>query len=182
MLMNEEDKQIKEETKENNGMDNQSLDEKLKESQTKCDEYLNGWKRALADYQNLKKEVMVERETWGKFALAEAAANFIPVYENLKTAWNHKPGDESLSEASRLKQWIEGLGHIKNQMAELLKTLGVEEIKTVGEKFDARSHEIAGEEIMEGKAAGEIIREVSGGYKIGDKVIKAAKVVVITNN
>lgn len=153
-------------------------EEKVKELQLKCDEYLAGWKRALADYQNLRKEVAAEKESLGKFALASAALTFVPIYDNFKTAFSHAPALDASPESAKFKQWLDGVEHIKKQMSEALMSLGVEEIKTVGEKFDARFHETAGEEAVEGQAAGEIIREVSGGYKIGDKVIKAARVIV----
>jgi len=61
---------------------------------------------------------------------------------------------------------------------DILKNYQVEEIKTVGEKFDPRFHEAIGEEESEGSEPGTILKEVEGGYKRGDKVIKPARVIV----
>ena len=82
--------------------------------------------------------------------------------------------------------WLEGVKHVKNQFASALKDLGVEEIKTVGEKFDPNLHEAAGEEATPSSDGVStsfrqpciIIREITGGYKMGDKVVKAAKVII----
>lgn len=144
-------------------------------SVAKQNEYLNNWKRALADYDNLKRETAKEKVEMVKFAQAMSAMNFIEVYDNYKKALAHKPNaDDSKS----VEQWFVGVEHIKKQFVETLKQLGIEEIKTVGEKFDPAMHEAVGEEAVEGGDDGEIVKEIEGGYKMGEKVIKAAKVVV----
>lgn len=145
-------------------------------TEQKAEEYLNNWKRALADYDNLKRETAKEKAEMMTFAQAMAAMNFIEVYDNYKKALAHKP---NATDSKSVEQWFVGVEHIKKQFVETLKQLGIEEIKTVGEKFDPAWHEAAGEETIEGKSAGEIVKEVDGGYKMGEKVIKAAK--VITN-
>ena len=58
----------------------------------------------------------------------------------------------------------------------MLKRLGLDEIPTVGEKFDPELHEAVGTEKVEGKKSGEIIEEVKSGYKLYDKVLEPAKV------
>ena len=141
----------------------------------KQNEYLHNWKRALADYDNLKRETVKEKAEMVKFAQAMSAMNFIEVYENYKKALAHKP---NAVDSKSVEQWFVGVEHIKKQFVETLKQLGIEEIKTVGEKFDPAEHEAVGEEAVEGKNAGEIIREIEGGYKMGEKAIKAAKVIV----
>lgn len=164
-------------------------------SPAKSQEYLNNWKRALADYDNLKKETAKEREEMGKFAMGMAAMSFLEVFENYKKAMGHQPDLDMTKEIKEIKeiteiedkvlpklkevgQWLEGVGHIKNQFADVLKQMGVEEIKTVGEKFNPAFHEAVGEEKIEGKEAGMIVREVEGGYKMGERTVKAAKVIV----
>lgn len=137
--------------------------------------YLNNWKRALADYDNLKRETAKEKAEMVKFAQAMSAMNFIEVYDNYKKALEHKP---NATDGKSVEQWFAGVEHIKKQFVETLKQLGIEEIKTVGEKFDPAWHEAVGEEAVDGRDDGEILKEVEGGYKMGEKVIKAAKVIV----
>lgn len=133
------------------------------------------WKRALADYDNLKKETLKEKEAIGKFASALAAMEFTMVYDNYKKALVHKP---EITDSKKVEQWIIGVEHIKNQFVSILKQMGVEEIKTVGEKFDPQFHEAVGEEEATDQKPGVIIKEVDGGYKIGERVVKAAKVII----
>ena len=74
--------------------------------------------------------------------------------------------------------WKKGNEYIKKQFADILSQNGVEEIQTVGQSFDPNLHEALSEEDSEDHEDGAIIRELSGGYKAGDKILEPAKVVV----
>ncbi len=144
----------------------------IEELKLQRDEYKAGWMRAQADYQNLQKEVANRKSEWAKMSEAQILEEFIPVYDHLKLAISN----EQL--ASKSDPWVEGVKFILKQFAGILKNHGIEEIKTVGEMFNPELYEAVGEEEVEGKEAGEIIREVDAGYKIGNKVLKAAKVII----
>ena len=156
-----------------------------------CEEYKAGWMRAQADYQNLQKEIEARRGEWIKLSEAQILADFIPIYDNFKKAFNSNTdtrinadvADNADNEViKRWNSWKKGIEYIMKQFGDVLTEYGIEEIKTVGEKFDSQLHEAMGEEAAEGKTAGEevgeIIREVDAGYKVGDRVIKCAKVIV----
>ena len=115
------------------------------------------------------------RAAWAKASEQYILEEFIPVYENFKKAFAHK---ESMSDEKTWQQWADGIGHIKKQFADILKSYQVEEIKTVGENFDPRLHEAVAEEVVEETEAGLILRELEGGYKRGDKIIKPARVII----
>lgn len=137
------------------------------------DEYKQGWQRALADYNNLQKEIEQKKSEWIKLSEASILEDFIPVYENFKKAFAAENGCEN----PKCRSWKEGVGYIMKQFLEILRSYGVEEIKTVGEKFDPSLHEAVGEEESEAEE-GTILRELGGGYKMGDKVIIFAKVII----
>jgi len=153
---------------------------KCEEAKKQRDEYKSGWQRALADYKNLQAETAKRRGEWAQMSETQILEEFIPVYENFKTAFSHLPLPERESAEGRREWegWSKGIEHIKKQFADILKSHGVEEIKTVGEKFDPKYHEAAGEEIAGGKEPSEIIKEISGGYKVGERVIRAARVII----
>jgi len=144
--------------------------EKLK---AECDEYKTGWQRALADYKNLQKEIETRRGEWAKLSEVQIIEEFLPVYEHLKTAVACHP-----RESGNPDSWLEGIKHVLKQFSEILKAHGLEEIKTIGEKFDPSVHEAVGEDMVEGTEPGEIVKEIDGGYKLGKQIIKAAKVIV----
>jgi len=139
---------------------------------TQAEEYKAGWQRALADYRNLQKEVASMRSQWAQMSEQRILEEFIPVYDHLKLAINNE------QMASDKSPWLEGVRHVARQFDGILKAHNAEEIKTVGEKFDPQLHEAVIEEESEGKAAGIILKEVEGGYKMGDRVIKPAKVII----
>ena len=158
------------------------FDKKCKDCEkykSESEEYKNGWQRALADYKNLQNEINTRRGEWAQMSETQILEEFIPVYENFKKAFFHHPEVNSENEEQKtFKNWIDGVGFIMKQFGDILKAHGVEEIKTVGEKFDPKFHEAMGEEEQENIESHIILKEMDGGYKVGDKVIKAAKVIV----
>lgn len=167
-----------EEPKEKTGFFNRKC-KNCEESNNKAEEYKKDWQRALADYKNLQKETSERRGEWAQMSKAQILEDFIPVYDNFKSAFFHHPILQADNEEHKqMKNWIDGIGYIMKQFGDVIKSHGIEEIKTVGEKFDPNMHESMGEEEMEGKEAGVIIKELVAGYKMGNKVIKAAKVII----
>ncbi|MCX6782073.1 MAG: nucleotide exchange factor GrpE [Candidatus Magasanikbacteria bacterium] len=142
---------------------------KCADLKNECEQYKTGWQRALADYQNLQKEMSARRAEWAEMSEQQILEEFIPVYEHLKMAVQGTDDNSS---------WLEGVKHVLKQFADILKNHGVEEIKTVGEKFNPELHEAVGYEPMEGVGEDEIIKEISSGFKMGERVIRAAKVIV----
>lgn len=154
-------------------IDVQKLQTELDLAHKKMDEYLNGWKRAKADYINFKRETEKRELELIQFANASLILEILPIYDNFKLAWKHIPEEHKKND-----EWLKGIEHIKNQFQKLLKNIGIEEIKTVGEKFDPNFHEAVSKEKVEGKEAGVILEEIKAGYKMYDKVIEHAKVKV----
>lgn len=150
--------------------------EKMK---TEAEEYKSGWQRALADYKNLQKETTSRMGEWAQMSERQILEEFIPVYDNFKKAFVHHPELQTDNEEHKqMKNWTDGIGYIMKQFGEVLKNHSIEEIKTVGEKLDTRYHEAAGEEESESQKSGIITKEVDGGYKMGERVIKPAKVII----
>ena len=144
-----------------------------------AEEYKKDWQRALADYKNLQKETSERRSEWAQMSKTMILEDFIPVYDNFKAAFFHHPTlNADNEEHKQMKSWTDGIGYIMKQFGDVMKSHGIEEIKTVGEKFDPTIHESVGEEEVEGKESGMIVREVSGGYKMGDKIVKVARVII----
>ncbi len=153
--------------------------------QKKAEDYLNGWKRAKADYINFKKNSEKEKEELMKFANAALIIQLLPVVNNFKRAFEQRPKIQD----EKIENYFKGFEHIYREFSEFLKRLGVEEIKTVGEKFNPQFHEAVSSETtktqpeeinqVEKEAKEQIIvKEVSAGYMIYGKVIMPAKVVI----
>jgi len=159
-------------------MENDSAETMCKnceKNKKEAEEYKQGWQRALADYTNLQKETKNKMAEWVQMSEKQILEEFIPVYDNFKAAYRSKKTEGWSKEQ---ENWVTGIQYIMKQFGDILKAHNIEEIKTIGEKFDPKVHEAIGEEETESGKTGEIIKEIDGGYKMGDRVIKAAKVVI----
>ena len=152
---------------------NKDLQEKLKECEKMRAEYLVGWQRARADFLNYKKEETKKMDEFLKYANLGIILKILSILDNFYLAEKKMP--ESFKEDKNIK----GLFQIKNQILNFLKNQGVEEIKSLGQKFDPNLHEAV--EIIKGgdKETDKIIKEIQKGYKLYDKVIRPAKVRVV---
>ncbi|MDO8659983.1 MAG: nucleotide exchange factor GrpE [Candidatus Parcubacteria bacterium] len=161
---------------------------KLKELELKCDEYLNNWKRERADFLNYKKEELERVRFLGKYVKEDIIFKILPILDNFYLAEKQLP--ESLktkakgsSEKSPQIEWTRGFLQIHKQIEEFLKKEGIEEIKTIGEKFNPETMEAVGEAessdigTTEGSDEG-TVEEIQKGYKIDGKVLRPAKVKV----
>lgn len=135
---------------------------KKQQTDNKHQELENQLKRALADYQNLERRVAQERQLLSQLSSALIIEKFLPVLDNLESAQAH------LND--------QGLALVIKQFKDILSSEGVAEIDPTGAQFDPNSHEAA--EVVEGEKDNTIVKVLAKGYKMEDRVIRPAKVVV----
>lgn len=152
--------------------------DELEKLKTQAEEYLSGWKRAKADLVNFQKQVERERTEWFMYASAACVKAMLPVLDSLESAISPLSG--------------EGIEKIRDQMLDVLKSMGVETIAVAKEPPNPELHEVVGtEKAMSGGpssdasedgppriAPGLIVKEVQRGYTLHGKVLRAAKVIV----
>lgn len=146
----------------------------LIELKKKCDEYLNGWKRAQADYQNLKKQTVSQQIDFIKFANENVILELIPVLDNFQSAYNALP--KELVNNS----WVQGIKFIKKQLEDVLVKNGVKQIECLNKEFDPKFHEAVNckKENNIKKAKLIVCKELCKGYELNGKIIRPAKVEV----
>ena len=156
-----------------------------KESCAQCETYLQGWQRALADYDNLKKDLAKERDIMRRGAKEDVAESIIPILDHFDQALRFKP--KGLD--ANAENWLTGMMHVRNQLESVLLDLGVEPFGQVGDVFDPNLHEAVGSvesspslqrrESEGGLLEPESIAEVSlRGWKLGDRIVRPATVVI----
>jgi molecular chaperone GrpE len=148
------------------------LKEEIALAKKQAEEHLAGWKRAKADYLNLKKDAEKRHLELIQFSNAALLAGLLPIFDHFKLALKHVP------EEQKDLDWVVGLGHVKKEFQDFFKDLGIEEIKTVGEKFNPEFHEAVTHEEKEGLETDFIFEEVKSGYTLHGKVINPAQVKV----
>ncbi len=145
--------------------------DELSELKQKCEEYLAGWKRAQADYQNLQKQTAEEKAELIKYANGNLITSLLPILDNFNVALTQAEKDKD-------NPWVKGFEYIKKQLQDFFTDLGVKEINPHGEMFNPEFHEAVESASLSDKKDGEIIECKRSGYLLGDKVLQAAKVVV----
>ncbi len=137
-------------------------------------EYLLGWKRALADYDNLKKDLFKEREGMRRNIKQDTAESLIPILDHFDQALKFKPA----SLAPNVENWLVGMLHVRNQLEAVLIDLGLEPFGAVGDAFDPHKHDANGEREDEAAQDHSILEVLQRGWKMGDQVVKPAIVIV----
>ncbi len=148
----------------------EELREELAETSAKADEYLDGWRRAQAEFSNYKKRQRAEQAKIRELANANLLRKLLPVVDDFERALTTMP------EGIRHLSWSQGLLMIERKLEAVLETEGVEPIDTEGEAFDPNYHEAVTHEEMAGYEDGQIIGEVQKGYVLGDRVLRPALV------
>lgn len=171
---NEVDKEIKENKDEGREMKKEVKDIKKTEKISREEEYLEGWKRCQADFENYRKRQDESRKQLKEFILEDLALQIMPVVDNFEMSLSHIP--ESQSDGA----WVQGILHIQRQLETILKDNGISEIETKeGDIFNPEIHEAVENHQKEEKEEQHKIKKIIiKGYRIGEKVIRATKVIV----
>ncbi len=126
--------------------------------------------RLAADFENYKKRVAREREEYVALANARLLAELLPVIDDLERAL-------AAAEEHEEAQLEEGVRLVHRSLAALLERHGVTPISTEG-KFDPHVHEALLAKPSEEAEAGAVLDVVQKGYKLGDRVVRPARVIV----
>jgi molecular chaperone GrpE len=126
--------------------------------------------RLAADFDNYKKRVAREREEYVALANARLLTELLPVIDDLERAL-------SAAEEHEEAQLEEGVRLVHRSLAALLERQGIELIETDG-KFDPHVHEALLSQPSEEAESGAVINVVQKGYKLGDRVVRPARVIV----
>jgi molecular chaperone GrpE len=130
------------------------------------------WIRTAADFDNFRKRVRRELEDNRKAGREELLKDLLPVFDNLERAI------QSAQRAQDVKALAEGLQMVLRQFTDTLGRSGIQKVPTMGKEFDPSVHEAIQQVETDEHAAGTIVAEVQPGYLQGDRLVRAAMVVV----
>jgi molecular chaperone GrpE len=147
--------------------------EKIETLKKEKEEYLEGWKRAKAEFLNYKKDEQKRNEMFLEREKENLFKEFLHVLDNFDCA------EREAKKRNESDEFIEGFLKIKELLLDFLSEQGVEEMIVVGKDFDPFFHDAV--EVVDGKEedSGKIIEELQKGYLFKNKVIRPAKVKVI---
>ena len=135
-------------------------------------EWQDKYLRLQAEFDNFRKRTLREKMELVQSGSAECVKNFLPLMDDLQRAL------EAIEKSNDLEALREGVKLIAQKFRETLKKQNVREIEALGLELDTDHHEAVARFDAGKEKKGKIVDVVQPGYKMGDKVLRFAKVVV----
>lgn len=149
--------------------DVETLKTQLAEEREKAQSFYGSWQRAAADFQNFKRRVEEERSETARLANAALVINLLPIMDDLERALSTV--DAHLAGLT----WVDGIRLILRKFQAVMEMTGVQEIEADSHMFDPAQHEAVSQAPGD---EGKVVAVVQKGYRLGDRVIRPAMVVV----
>lgn len=149
---------------------NEQDSEPVLDPEAQAAEYLEGWKRARAEFSNYKKRVDRELQDAYLRAAGDAITRYLSILDDLERAQQDIPKDEKSA------NWAQGIDLIYRKMKAMIEAEGVKVIEAEGQPFDPNLHEAISHEESDELREGYVIDVVQQGYRMGDRVLRPAMV------
>lgn len=128
--------------------------------------------RDRADFENTRKRLQREKEEAVRFANANLLEKLLPVVDNFEL------GLAAARQSADGSAVLSGMSMVQKQLEDFLRDSGLQPIDATGSKFDPNLHEALGEEPSKEVPEGIVIRQIRKGWKLRDRLIRAANVFV----
>jgi molecular chaperone GrpE len=145
-------------------------DEELASIRAERDEYLDLLQRAKADFENYRKRAARDQERLVAHAHERLVKELLPILDDLERALEAAERHEEAA-------LVDGVKLVQRSLRKALEKEGLAEIDTDG-PFDPHVHEALATQPGNGAQSGEVLEVVQRGYRLGDKVVRPARVIV----
>lgn len=130
-----------------------------------------------AEMQNMQRRFDKEKENLFKYGNEKVMSDLVAVMDNFERTLGFIEKEED----EKIKNIAEGIKMVNKLFLETLEKHGLKKIDALGEEFDPNFHEALAQQPAEGKKDMEIIQVYENGYTLNDRVVRAAKVIVVKN-
>jgi molecular chaperone GrpE len=128
--------------------------------------------RARADLENFRKRSLREKEDAIRYANNGLLEKLLPVIDNFEL------GLDAARNATDAASVLQGMSMVQRQLQDFIRSQGLEEVPADGEAFDPNKHDAVSQEFSAEVPEGQVIRQVRKGYKLKDRLLRAASVIV----
>jgi molecular chaperone GrpE len=150
----------------------ESTGDPLADARAETAKMKDAWLRTAADFDNFRKRTRKEMDDARRGGREDLLRAVLPVFDNLERAI------QSAQRSSDVKAMADGLAMVQRQFVEALSREGIVRVPTVGQPFDPSVHEAIQQVETADHAPGTVLAEVQPGYTQGDRLMRAAMVVV----
>lgn len=144
----------------------------LAQAQADAARMKEAWLRTAADFDNFRKRSKRDSDEARRAGREDLLRALLPVFDNLERAL------QSAQRSADVKAMADGLSMVQRQFTDALGREGIARVPTVGKPFDPSLHEAIQQVESDAHPAGTIIAEVQPGYSQGERLVRAAMVVV----
>ena len=157
---------------ENDSAETETADELVASLQSDLDRFRDLALRTQADFENYKKRGAREKDEAIKFANRTLLERLVPIVDNFEL------GLSAARDQSEQSPIYSGMSMILKQLSDFLAESGLEPVDAVGRQFDPNLHEAIGHEPSDKVPEGHVIRQTRRGYRLKDRLLRPATVVV----
>jgi molecular chaperone GrpE len=150
----------------------EQLREELEAMSRRADEYADLLRQVRADFAAYRRQVEAERAAQATQARIDLLLRVLPALEELQR------GLAAPAEERKTTGWTAGMEAVERRLREVLESEGVEKIEAVGALYNPWLHEAIQKQASPELEDQRILAVVRDGYRIGDRVIRPAQVVV----
>ncbi|MGO9497314.1 MAG: nucleotide exchange factor GrpE [Solirubrobacteraceae bacterium] len=154
--------------------------EELAAKAEKADEYLELAQRTRADFENYRKRATREAAAAQERGIAKLAKELLPAVDNLDRALEAAGAAtaDGAAQDNGTATLVSGIKLVHKDVIAALARAGIESFSPEGEKFDPQLHEAIAQTPVEGAESGTVVEVYQRGYRLGEVVIRPARVVV----
>ncbi len=128
--------------------------------------------RAAADFDNFRKRLQKEKEDAIRYANEALLESLLPVIDNFEL------GLQAARQSSDVQGILTGMEMVRTQLQRFLADSGLEEVHAEGQPFDPHHHEAVERQSTPDHPEGTVLAQRRKGYKLRDRLIRPAIVVV----
>ena len=154
------------------------IEEENVAEQKKEEDFKEKYYYLAAEMQNIQRRFDKDKESLLKFGNEKIMKDMLDVVDNFERALDFIEKDED----EKVKNIIVGIEMIQKLFMETLKKYGLTQIEALGKEFDPNLHEALAQQPAEGKKDQEVMLVHQNGYTLNERVIRAAKVVIVKNS
>jgi len=152
--------------------------EELAAKAEKAGEYLALAQRTQADFENYRKRAARDATAAQERGAAKLALALLPAIDNLDRALAHADEVVATDGGNGAESLVAGLKHVHADLISALGNVGIERYSPEGEPFDPQYHEAVAQQPVQGAQPGVVVEVVQRGYRMGENVVRPARVVV----
>ena len=147
-------------------------EKRVEEAQAEAGRYKDQLLRKAAEFENYKRRTEVDWQNFQRAANERLLLSFLPIVDDLERSL------KSGAERKNAEAFYQGVELIYTKFLQTLKAVGVEPLEAVGRPFSVDEHDALLQVPSADAAPGTVVQEVEKGYRLQDRVLRHAKVIV----